>query len=161
MERQKGDLPRNAFGHPLPRWGNEEGSTAEPMVLHSSIQGPLPSASDDPSESVGLQPRCWGSGDDGSGGGGRTSPRHHRLHPALPCRALCVPLGALKSPSGVPAGAGSLARGHKPGVPPGRRHSCCHSEALHPSLGATGPGTLHLLRPEPSSEDARSAFTVF
>lgn len=33
--------------------------------------------------------------------------------------------------------------------------------ALHPILGATGPGTLHLLRPEPSSEDARSAFTVF
>ena len=40
------------------------------------------------------------------------------------------------------------------------RHSCCHP-ALHPSLGATGPGILHLLRPEPSSEDARSAFTVF
>ena len=121
MERQKDDLPRSAFGHPLPGWGNEEGSTAEPMVLHSSIQDSLPRASDDLSESVGLQPRCWGSRDDGSGGGGRTGPQRHRLRPALPCRALCIPLGALRSPSGVPEGAGSLAHGHKPGVPSGHK----------------------------------------
>ena len=80
----------------------------------------------------------------------------------LPCHAghsafHWVPSGALQVSQRGPA--------HLPVV----TSLVCHLDidtlaatpALHPSLGATGPGTLHLLRPEPSSEDARSAFTVF
>lgn len=130
-----------------------KGPTAEPMVLGPSIPGLLPSTSVTHQSLCGFAAEVLGDRGGWIWGRGWTRPRHHRLRPVLPCQALCIPLGALKSPSGVPAGASSLARGHNPGVPPGRRHSCCHPSSP-PRPQSCRAGTLHLLHPGPSSEDA-------
>ena len=160
LERQKGGLPCNALGYPPPGEELRRGSSAEPTVLGPSSQGLLPSASVTRQSLWACSRGAGGSGRMGLGKGGGQAPditgsvlschaRHSAFH-WVPSRAL---QGSQRGPAHLPVATTLV----------------CHLDvdilaavpALHPGRGAAGPGTLHLLRPGPSSEDAGSAFTVF
>lgn len=138
-----------------------KGSTSEPMVLGPSIQGLLPSASVTRQSLCGLAAEVLGD----RGGwvwvrGADRPPTSQALScPAMPGTLLST--GCPQEPFRCPQ--------WRPAHLPVATTLVCHLDvdalaatpALRPGLGAAGPGTLHLLRPGPSSEDAGSAFTVF